>query len=425
MEGSVGDTAAKAQPGLLRSLGPGLVWAGTAIGVSHLVQSTRAGAGYGLTLLLVVILANAFKYPAYEAGPRYAAATGTNLLEGYRNRGTWALWLFVALTISTMFTVIAAVTFVAAGMASQLLPLDVPTWGWSAMLLAFAVAMLSAGRFTLLERFMTAMMLLLTVSTLTSVVLALPSLDLSKVPLWPPVPPATKADLLFVAALVGWMPSALDTAVWHSMWGLEKQRDQGVELTRRGAKFDFDVGYIGTAALACMFVVLGATVLYGRVDEIPGSAPAFAKMLVDAYVAALGEWARPVILVAAFSTMLSTTVAVTDGFPRALEGVVTELRGKHVAGRTWVYYASLLLCAGVAQAICVYFTGQLRALVDLATALTGLTAPMFAILNLLALRGDEVPEEARPTGAYLAAHVAGIVFLSVMAVVYLYARFVL
>ncbi len=411
--------------GLLRSLGPGLVWAGTAIGVSHLVQSTRAGAGYGLTLLLVVIAANAFKYPAYEAGPRYAAATGTNLLEGYRRRGRWALWMFIALTVSTMFTVIAAVTFVAAGMASALISDAVPTWGWSAMLLTFAVVMLSAGRFTLLERFMTAMMLLLTVSTLTSVVLALPSLDLSKVPVWPPVPPATKTDLLFLAALVGWMPSALDTAVWHSMWGLEKQRDQGVELTRRGAKFDFDVGYIGTALLACMFVVLGATVLYGQVDDIPGSSVAFAKMLVGAYIACLGEWARPIILVAAFSTMLSTTVAVTDGFPRALEGVVAEIRGHALEGRTWVYYASLLLCAVVAQAICVYFLGQLKALVDLATALTGLTAPMFAVLNLVALRGEEVPEDARPAGLYLVAHVAGIVFLSGMAVLYLYARFVL
>ncbi len=31
----------------IKSLGPGLLWAGAAIGVSHLVQSTRAGAIYG------------------------------------------------------------------------------------------------------------------------------------------------------------------------------------------------------------------------------------------------------------------------------------------------------------------------------------------------------------------------------------------
>ena len=89
----------------LRSVGPGILFAGAAIGVSHLVQSTRAGAGYGLALLWLVVLANVFKYPGFEAGPRYAAATGTSLLEGYRRLGTWALVLFLALTVSTMFTV--------------------------------------------------------------------------------------------------------------------------------------------------------------------------------------------------------------------------------------------------------------------------------------------------------------------------------
>ena len=31
----------------LKSLGPGLMWAGAAVGVSHLIQSTRAGANFG------------------------------------------------------------------------------------------------------------------------------------------------------------------------------------------------------------------------------------------------------------------------------------------------------------------------------------------------------------------------------------------
>jgi Mn2+/Fe2+ NRAMP family transporter len=413
------------RPPLWRSLGPGLVWAGTAVGVSHLVQSTRAGAGYGLTLLLLVVLANVFKYPAYEAGPRYAAATGTSLLEGYRRRGQWALVLFLLLTVATMFTVIAAVTFVAAGMASALITDALPLWAWSGLLLTTAVGLLVTGGFRFLQRFMTAMMLLLTASTVASVLLVLPSVEPANLTLWPPIPPLAKADLLFVAALVGWMPSALDTAVWHSQWGLEKQHDEGVALTREGARFDFQVGYVGTTVLATLFVFLGAALLRGV--EVPASSVAFASLLIDTYVTALGEWSRPVILVAAFSTMLSTTVAVTDGFPRALEGAVQRLQGPeqgHVE-RTWVYLVALVGSAVVAQAICVFFLGQLKPLVDLATALTGLTAPAFAVLNLVTLRGAEVPDEDRPRGAYLGFHVAGIAFLTAMAALYLVARFVL
>lgn len=418
---------AEVTPPLWRSLGPGLVWAGTAVGVSHLVQSTRAGAGYGLALLLLVIAANVFKYPAYESGPRYAGATQTSLLAGYRARGTWALWLFLALTFATMFTVIAAVTFVAAGMASALVTQAIPTWGWSALLLTVTAVMLVGGRFKLLERFMTVMMLLLSASTLLSVVLVLPRTDFSAIPWGPLFPPFEKGHLVFVAGLVGWMPSALDTAVWHSLWGLEKAKADGIPMTPRGARFDFDVGYIGTATLACMFVFLGASVLYGRVEAIPQSSVAFATMLIDAYVGVLGEWARPLILVAAFSTMLSTTVAVTDGFPRAVESAVQELRGTPgiVGQRTPIYWGSLAVCIVVAQGIVVFFLGQLTTLVDLATGLTGLTAPLFAMLNLATLRGAEVPEAQRPQGAYLAFHVAGIVFLWLMAGLYVVATFVL
>ncbi len=38
---------------LRNTLGPGVIFASTAIGVSHLVQSTRAGADYGFGLLLI------------------------------------------------------------------------------------------------------------------------------------------------------------------------------------------------------------------------------------------------------------------------------------------------------------------------------------------------------------------------------------
>ena len=40
----------------ISKLGPGLLFAGAAIGVSHLVQSTRAGADFGFGLIWALIL---------------------------------------------------------------------------------------------------------------------------------------------------------------------------------------------------------------------------------------------------------------------------------------------------------------------------------------------------------------------------------
>ena len=79
---------------LRASLGPGLLLAAAAIGVSHLIQATRAGADYGLTLLWAVLLVNLFKYPFLEYGPRYAVATGRSMLDGYWALSRYALGIY-------------------------------------------------------------------------------------------------------------------------------------------------------------------------------------------------------------------------------------------------------------------------------------------------------------------------------------------
>ncbi len=73
--------------GIIKALGPGILYAGAAIGASHLVQSTRAGASYGFEIVWAVIFINLFKYPFFEFAYRYTAATGNSMLEGYRTSG--------------------------------------------------------------------------------------------------------------------------------------------------------------------------------------------------------------------------------------------------------------------------------------------------------------------------------------------------
>ena len=53
----------------IKKLGPGLLFAGAAIGVSHLVQSTKAGAEFGFGLIWALILCNFFKYPFFYLEP--------------------------------------------------------------------------------------------------------------------------------------------------------------------------------------------------------------------------------------------------------------------------------------------------------------------------------------------------------------------
>ena len=78
-------------------LGPGVLFAATAIGVSHLVQSTTAGALYGFSMVGFIIAANVFKFPFFEYGARYAAATGKRLFMAMLNSISFGFMLICSL----------------------------------------------------------------------------------------------------------------------------------------------------------------------------------------------------------------------------------------------------------------------------------------------------------------------------------------
>ena len=92
---------------ILKSIGPGFLLAGAAIGVSHLVQATRAGADYGFILIWVLIVACISKYPFLEFGPRFAAGTGNHLITGFnkhtsqRNQYINPVWEFTQFFIAS------------------------------------------------------------------------------------------------------------------------------------------------------------------------------------------------------------------------------------------------------------------------------------------------------------------------------------
>jgi len=416
------------------------VWAAAAIGVSHLVQSTRAGAVYGWSLVGVVILANLLKYPFFEYGPRYAAATGESLVDGYRRQGAWAVWVYLLLTLGTMFTVAAAVTFVTGSLATQLAGPWLSPLGYSAVLLGVCGVVLVAGRYPLLDKLVKVIMVVLAVSTVAAVVAAAvaqrPPADTPPVPLW------NLAGFSFLIALVGWMPSAVDISVWHSLWTLERARETGHRPKLREALFDFNLGYVGTAILALMFLALGALVFFGRGEEVASSGVGFSFQLIELYSSSLGHWMRPVIVVAAFTTMFSTTLTVTDAFPRALARTVEILaagegdgvRGEETGGRTssagatripglyWVWMAILVVGA---LALISVFQSSLKRMVDLATTLSFLTSPILGYLNYRAVTGSHMPDGTAPPLWLRVLTWVGLVFGAAFGVAFLLWRFVL
>ncbi len=410
---------------LLASLGPGLLMAGAAVGVSHLVQSTRAGAEYGLSLLALVVLACVLKYPFLEFGPRYAAATGESMIAGYKRMGNWALGLFTLITLGTAVIIQAGVTIVTAGLTGLVFGLELSITWLSLLVLTACIAVLAVGHYRGLDLIMKLIMTVLSISTLAAVVLAF-----GAGPDWSTLNPTTGLDQVwtaagfaFVLALLGWMPIPLDVAAWHSLWTLERARQTGHHPSVAHAVADFRIGFIAATVLAVLFLLLGALIMYGSGREFPVSAVAFSAQLVDLYAASLGEWSRPLIAVAALTTMFSTTLAVTDAYPRALRalieisGAADELDDTANLHRARYVSALILLSLG-GLAVIHYFGQHFTTLIDFATTVSFLAAPILAWLSLKLITGEHTPAEHRPGPGLRTLAWAGFWFLIVFCLIW-------
>jgi Mn2+/Fe2+ NRAMP family transporter len=424
----VGRNRGSLPEGFWKGFGPGLLWAAAAIGVSHLVQSTRAGAVAGFELIGIIVLALILKYPFFEFAPRYAAATGWSLVEGYRRIGSWALWLYFLLTLVSSVIVQAAIVLFTAFLLQQILGV-----GWSlpivgAVLMAACAGLLWAGRFRLLDGTIKVVLVVLGISTLVAAAVALPRADFSTAALWPAIGERGIA-LAFILALAGWMPSAIDISVWNSLWTLAKDRDSGRRASVRVATLDFNIGYVGTSILAFAFLLLGATVMHGAGRDFSPQGTAFSLQLVDLYTETLGSWLRPIVLAAVFTTMFSTSLTVIDGYPRALDRCMQNLKpGSEMpppdAPATNGYWIALVALALLTLLVLWLFLGNLTTMVDFATIFTFITAPVLGYLNLRAVTSDDVAEADRPGPALIALAYVGLVLLGGTAVVYAVSRLI-
>jgi len=400
-------------------LGPGILFASTCIGVSHLVQSTRAGADYHYALLGAIIIANVFKYPFFEFASRYTAATGRSIIDGYALKGRWILWAYFLLSVPSMVIVTAAVTFVTGGLLGNLVGVDLPTDLWSVILFAVCIIILSIGKYRLLDNLLKLVGLVLLLSTLTAFVSVLIHGPVRHAPAFVPKELYSISGIMFAIALMGWMPTAIDISTWTSLWAEAKSRVTGYKPTLKESLADFNFGYIITAILAICFLTLGANIIYGTGVEISNNSTGFAAQLISMFTTAIGTWSYTLIALAAFSTMFSTTITVIDGYGRAMTRTLKLILGHHdQADRRRSYLLWTLFIALSAYLVIAQFLNNLKSLVDLATILSFVIAPLAGLINYLVVRSGEVSKAFRPPKwlDYLA--VAGLVFLSLFTVLF-------
>jgi len=409
---------------ILKTIGPGILFAGAAIGGSHLIQSTRAGADYGFDLLTIVILINIFKYPFFEFGHRYTAVTGESILNGYAKLGKSTLWVFYIMNILTSVINGAAVTLVTAGLCANLFGIMLSPAIISLLVLIVIIAILFIGRYAMLDMVMKIMIAILTITTIITVFIALgidtgivAQKQVSKPDLW------NAAGIAFLLALMGWMPAPIEISVWPSLWALERSKQTHYRPTLKEALIDFHIGYIGTTLVALFFVGLGAFVMFGSGEVFSNNSVIFSSQLVSLYTKTIGEWSRIIIATIVFITMLSTTMTVFDAYPRTLAGSMQLLSARRFKSGKYLYHFWAIFMIITAFIIIAYFTSGIKTLVDFATIVAFLAAPVFAVINFRVVTAPFMPEEYRPKKWLRILSWAGIIFLISFSLIYIISLF--
>lgn len=405
---------------LIKNLGPGLLFASMAIGTSHLVLSTKAGAQYGWIMVIPIILANILKYPFFEFGIRYTNVTGKSLIEGYLNRGKAYLWLYAFITLVTTFTILAALYVVTAGLFINLFNTPDISVSMVAMgLFLFICAVLIIGRYKFLETSLKFVVSILFVALLVTTALVIFKGQVDPVSGFERPPIFNEVGILFLIGLVGWMPTAVEASSWISLWTIEKFKVTQNKLSLKDALQEFNSGYILTALLAIFFLIIGWMTLYGTNTELSGNAITFADQVVQLFTTHIGNWAYAFIAVSAFATMFSTCMTAHDAIARVSIDIVGLLHPKQKTyGKRKHFALAVILLATVNFVVLTAFSANMGHLVALATFISFVMAPIIGYMNLKNVMSKDLPASARPKQGLRLLTYAGIVFLSVFAIYY-------
>ena len=366
----------------LKSLGPGIILAAAAVGASHLVASTQAGALFGWQLWWLILLVNVLKYPFFRFGVTYTLTRNESLVSGYYRKHKLYLWAFTLLNVIAAVVNTAGVLLLTASLLQLFLPeLSLALLCW--IILLACLLILLGGQYRSLDAIAKWIMVTLSLATIVAVIIA-----------WQNhVPPATDfvapspwelSALAFLVAMMGWMPVPIELSAINSLWLRSKQKLTAVTL--KDGLFDFNLGYWSTAFLALVFLALGALVQFGAPQPIAMAGTKFAEQFVAMYSATIGAWSEYLVGAIAFLCMFGTTLAVLDGYARTLRESYRLITKRRSSLRYWVLGQSV---AGML--VIIYFQAALGPMLSFAMTLAFLTTPFFAWLNYMLVRKQQMP----------------------------------
>ena len=125
--------------------------------------------------------------------------------------------------------------------------------------------------------------------------------------------------------------------------------------------------------------------------------------------------------------MFGTIIAVLDGYSRSLQRTIELIftkKEEKIRTKFRILYVIFLLLLSVGSLTVIFqFGNNLKELVDFATVLSFVIAPIIAIFNFRLVTGNFLDKESQPSIILKILSFAGIIFLSGFAIFFLLMKF--
>jgi Mn2+/Fe2+ NRAMP family transporter len=343
--------------GMLLSIGPGIVVAGSVMGSGELINTPKQAAEFGFVLLWAVILSCVIKFFLQIEIGRHALVhnrtpiQALNTLPFPKFRGTsWIALLFVLTTTPTALS-LAGMLAASAGMMDSLLPLsallplsdstEMPTRIWTVILTAVLLGVLWRGIYRDMEKLIAVLVLGFSLAVVMALFLIqgtefritgeqlLSGLSFS-------LGENRELAAYAVISLMGALGTSANELFMYPYWILEKgytrftgapDSNGWVERTRgwiRILQLDVGICTLLATVITAAFFLIGAAVLHGQGlhPEGLGLVDSLARMFTDTY----GPWSRNMFLIGAFCTLFSTMVVAAAAFGRMWGDTLVSLK---------------------------------------------------------------------------------------------------
>ena len=307
----------------LKQVGPGAVVAAAFIGPGTVTTCTVSGASYGYTLLWALLFSTIsviiLQSMASKLGIVKQVGLGEALREKYTGKG--ARILLAILVIGAVF--IGNVAYETGNISGGILGLqaimpDTSKIMWAIIVFAIAAGLLLSGKYEVVEKVLTALVVLMGILFLITAIAVKPNFGEVLKGLFVPRVPQMNRAWFYVTGLIGTTVVPYNIYLHASSsakkWGKDGDKDEALKTSLTDSILS-----IGLGGIISMCIVITAAVCY---DGSGTAAIASGKAMAEQLKPILGSWATVAFGIGLFAAGMSSAITAPLAAAFASSGIL-------------------------------------------------------------------------------------------------------